>query len=382
LGIQQGAVEDLGMNPQFWSGKRVLVTGHTGFKGSWLSLWLQKLGAVVGGYSLPANDQSLFRMAAVQENMQSAEGDICSAPSLHRFFEDFRPEIVLHLAAQSLVRASYDFPLETFQVNVMGTIQVLEAVRRTPTCRVLVNVTSDKCYANKEWVWGYREDDALGGKDPYSSSKACAELVTRAYQSSFFEGTGATRAGVATVRAGNVIGGGDFAKDRIVPDVMAAFRAGRPLQVRNPAAIRPWQHVLEPLSGYLLLAERMWHDPANYQESWNFGPSADDVRTVKWIVERLAAHWGTPVAWRLDESPNRPEAGMLALDSSKARSRLGWSPRWTLDQALQAVCQWYKAYHQGQPIRPLVMQQIASYETAPRSGDVIQHQQPRQTTHD
>jgi CDP-glucose 4,6-dehydratase len=360
------------MNPQFWSGKRVLVTGHTGFKGSWLSLWLQKLGAVVGGYSLPPNDVSLFRLADVQENMESAQGDICSAPSLRSFFEGFRPEIVFHLAAQSLVRTSYEFPLETFQVNVMGTIQVMEAVRRTPTCRVLVNVTSDKCYANKEWVWGYREDDPLGGKDPYSSSKACAELVTRAYQASFFEEAAGGRAGVATVRAGNVIGGGDFAKDRIVPDVMAAFRAGRPLQVRNPAAIRPWQHVLEPLSGYLLLAERMWHDPANYQEGWNFGPSADDVRTVKWIVERLATHWGTPVAWQLDESQNRPEAGMLALDSSKARSRLGWGPRWTLDEALQAVCEWYKAYHQGQRLHPLVMQQITSYETAPRCGDGIQ----------
>jgi CDP-glucose 4,6-dehydratase len=352
------------MSAQFWANKRVLITGHTGFKGSWLALWLQKLGAIVAGYALPAAEESLFRLADVEEGMLSASGDIRNAAELRGFFGSFRPEIVFHLAAQSLVRTSYETPVETYEVNVMGTLQLLEAVRKTPSCRVTVVVTSDKCYLNRERIWGYREDDALGGRDPYSSSKACAELVTLAYQASFFAKD--ARVAVATVRAGNVIGGGDFARDRLVPDIMKSLRMGEPLQVRNPDAIRPWQHVLDPLSGYLLLAEKMWNgeSTAALAEAWNFGPAMDDARPVRWIVARLATYWGAPLPWVQDQAPHPHEAGLLTLDSTKARSRLGWRPRWTLEDALIAICEWHKACARGESMRQVVMQQIAAHEAA------------------
>lgn len=356
-------MEGLAVNAQFWRGKRVLLTGHTGFKGGWLALWLQKMGATVAGYALPAeSDESLFQLAAVGEHMESVQADIRNREPLQELFDRFNPEIVFHLAAQALVRKSYLEPVETYQVNVMGTVHVLEAVRKTQSCRVVVNITSDKCYENKEWTWGYRENDPMGGHDPYSNSKGCAELVTAAYRRSFFETQGAGRTAIASARAGNVIGGGDFSKDRIVPDFMAAIKKGKPLYIRNPDAVRPWQHVLEPLSGYLLLAEKLWDDPNRYADGWNFGPAPDDIRPVRWIVEKLNDYWDKPISWEIDKAPKPHEAHLLVLDSAKARMMLGWKPRWTLEQALQAVVKWHSAYKRGEPLRNVVMDQIASYE--------------------
>jgi CDP-glucose 4,6-dehydratase len=360
-------MEDLEVNKAFWRGKRVLVTGHTGFKGSWLSLWLQKLGAQVAGYALPPPaGESLFNLSAVGERMESAFADIRDREALRRAFERFCPEVVFHLAAQPLVRTSYAEPVETYQVNVMGTVHLLEAVRTSHSCRVVVNVTSDKCYDNREWVWGYREHDPMGGHDPYSSSKGCSELVTAAYRRSFFEHADATEhVGLASARAGNVIGGGDFAKDRIIPDFMAAIAKRKPLYVRNPDAIRPWQHVLEPLSGYLLLAAKLWDQPSEYAAGWNFGPRPDDIRPVRWIVERLSHYYGERLRWEIDSGPKPHEAHLLLLDSAKARLLLGWQPRWTLDAALKAVVDWHSAYENGEPMRDVVLRQIESYESAP-----------------
>jgi CDP-glucose 4,6-dehydratase len=294
--------------------------------------------------------------------MESVYADIRDLETLQSAIGKFRPDIVFHLAAQSLVRQSYVDPIDTYQINVMGTVHLLEAIRASRSCRVVINVTSDKCYENKERIWGYRESDAFGGHDPYSSSKGCAELVTAAYRSSFFKPVGIEPTGLATARAGNVIGGGDFAKDRLIPDLMSAVMKGRPLKVRNPGAIRPWQHVLEPLSGYLLLAEKLWDNPSQYAEGWNFGPAPEDTRPVRWIVETLNQYWGTEVPWELDAEPSPHEANLLILDSAKARMMLGWSPRWTLNQALSAVVRWYKAYEKGELVRDVMLQQIAAYE--------------------
>lgn len=366
------------MNAQFWRGKRVLITGHTGFKGSWLSLWLQKLGATVAGYALPADSpQSLFDLADVGERMESVYGDICNRESLQDLFETFRPDIVFHLAAQSLVRKSYLEPVETYQVNVIGTVHLFEAVRSNPSCRVVVNVTSDKCYENREWALGYRESDPMGGYDPYSSSKGCSELVTAAYRRSFFEKQDGDRVALASARAGNVIGGGDFSKDRIVPDFMTAIRTGRPLYIRNPDAVRPWQHVLEPLSGYLLLAEKLWEDPAEHAQGWNFGPAPDDIKPVRWIVERLSHYFPGRVSWQLDTAPKPHEAHLLMLDSTKARTLLGWKPRWTLVHALQAVAEWHTAHERGEPLREVVMQQLAAYEAQDITADLAEHMEVR-----
>jgi len=353
------------VNPQFWNGKRVLLTGHTGFKGSWLSLWLQKMGALVAGYALPPGaGASLFELASVAEQMEeSVYADIRSLIPLTELIRRFRPEIVFHLAAQSLVRMSYLQPMETYQVNVMGTVNVLEAIRRSDSCRVVVVITSDKCYENNEWVWGYRESDPLGGFDPYSSSKGCAELVTAAYRRSFFQTRNSRVVALASARAGNVIGGGDFSKDRLVPDMIAAILKGGRLRVRNPEAVRPWQHVLEPLCGYLLLAEKLWDNPEQYSQCWNFGPPLDDARSVRWLVEGLSHCWGKPACWEIDPEPTPHEAHLLVLDSTKARSRLGWKPRWTLESALQRVIDWYKSYESGARMHDVVMQQIGTYES-------------------
>jgi CDP-glucose 4,6-dehydratase len=363
VGIQARAMEGVGMNAQFWRGRRVLLTGHTGFKGSWLSLWLQKLGANVAGYALPAESaKSLFELAEVGKQMESVYADIRNLQHLRELCERFQPEVVFHFAAQSLVRRSYLEPIETYQVNVMGTVHLLEAVRSTESCRAVVNITSDKCYENREWTWGYRESDQIGGHDPYSSSKGCAELVTAAYRLSFFEAQDTKRVAVATARAGNVIGGGDFSKDRIVPDFMAAMKNGNPLYVRNPDAVRPWQHVLEPLSGYLLLAEKLWNEPAQYAQGWNFGPSPDDVRSVRWIVEKLNEYSGKRISWEVGPTSRLHEAHLLVLDSAKARMMLDWKPRWTLEQALKAVVRWHNALEAGESLRDVVIQQITSYE--------------------
>jgi CDP-glucose 4,6-dehydratase len=281
---------------------------------------------------------------------------------LQTVVDRFEPEIVFHMAAQPLVRLSYEEPVETFQINVMGTVHLLEAVRESRSCRVVVVVTSDKCYENKEWTWGYRESEPMGGFDPYSGSKGCAELVTAAYRRSYFQGGKGSSAAVATARAGNVIGGGDFAKDRLIPDLMAAIRQRAPLKIRYPNAIRPWQHVLEPLSGYLLLAEKLWNGGNAYTDGWNFGPSLDDTRPVRWIVEKLSELWGGGVSWEIASDPGPHEAHFLTLDSSKARMTLGWKPRWVLGQALEAVVAWNKAYERQESLRDVVLQKIASYE--------------------
>jgi CDP-glucose 4,6-dehydratase len=348
------------MNQAFWQGKRVLVTGHTGFKGSYLCLWLQDMGAHVVGYALaPPTEPSLFSAAQVADGMTSVLGDIRDLAHLQAVVAEHEPEIILHLAAQALVRPSYAAPVETFSTNVMGTVHVLEAARLSKSVNVVVNVTSDKCYANREWVWGYRENEAMGGHDPYSSSKGCAELVTAAYRASYWSQDGRVQLGSA--RAGNVIGGGDWAKDRLLPDLLAALSRGEPAVIRNPASVRPWQHVLEPLSGYLLLAERLWTDGAAFADGWNFGPSADDVQPVRWIADHVTALWGGGARWQTTGEAQLHEARLLTLDSAKARDALPWRPRWTLDQALRHTVQWQQAFLRGEPMRAVTLSQIYAY---------------------
>jgi CDP-glucose 4,6-dehydratase len=354
------------VNSIFWRGKRVLVTGHTGFKGSWLTLWLHEAGAIVAGYSLsPPSVESLFEIAGVADSVDSVFADIRDLQELQCQFDRFQPEIVFHLAAQALVRQSYVAPIETYQVNVMGTVNLLEAVRKSDSCRVVLVVTSDKCYENREWNWGYRECDPLGGHDPYSSSKGCAELVTSAYRKSFFSSCPQHPVAVASARAGNVIGGGDFAKDRLVPDLINAMRKRSVLKIRYPDAVRPWQHVLEPLSGYLLLAEKLWGAPGQYSDSWNFGPSSHDCRPVRWIIEKLNELSDEPVSWTVEPSDRSHEAGLLTLDSSKARTALGWQSRWSVETALQSAVDWYKAHYRHDSMRDAVMRDIENYEATP-----------------
>lgn len=367
MGFGQGAVEGVVMGKRFWEGKRVFVTGHTGFKGSWLSLWLQSLGADVTGYALePPTEPSLFKIANVSEGMCSHIGDVRDFDHLLRVVKKARPDIVLHMAAQPLVRRSYIDPVETYATNVMGTVHVLEAVRQSEGVRVVVNVTSDKCYENREWVWGYREGDPMGGYDPYSNSKGCAELVTSAYRYSFFNPASYENHGVAlaSVRAGNVIGGGDWADDRLIPDFMRAILAGHPVIIRSPHAIRPWQHVLDPLSGYLLLAERLWTGGSEFAEAWNFGPHDDDAKPVEWIVEHLIQLWGKDASWQLDGREHPHEARYLKLDTSKARMRLGWRPRWNLETGLGSIIEWYRAYLAEVDMRGAMLKQIAAYQVA------------------
>lgn len=353
------------MNPVFWNGKRVFMTGHTGFKGSWLSLWLQSLGAELTGYALmPPTNPSLFEEARVANGMHSIEGDIRDLSHLKQAMQDAKPEIVIHMAAQSLVRFSYQYPVETYATNVMGTVHMLEAVRAAASVRAVVNITTDKCYENHEWVWGYREIDPMGGYDPYSNSKGCAELISAAYRSSFFNPRDYLKHGVAlaTVRAGNVIGGGDWAQDRLIPDIVAAFEQGKPVHIRNPHSIRPWQHVLEPLRGYLMLAEKLVEDGPVYAEAWNFGPNDEDAKPVGWIVEQMAARWGNGAHWEVDAGEHPHEAGYLKLDISKARSRLHWSPILRLDDALSLIVDWAQQRKTGADARGLTQGQIKSYQ--------------------
>jgi CDP-glucose 4,6-dehydratase len=329
------------VNPVFWQGKRVLLTGHTGFKGSWLSLWLQSLGAVVRGVSLaPPTEPALFNVARVADDMDHQIADIRDYDKTRSLMSEFQPEIVIHMAAQPLVRLSYQQPIETYATNVMGTVHVLEAARHAGSVRAVVNITTDKCYENKEWVWGYREDEPMGGYDPYSNSKGCAELVSHAYRASFLETEGIA---MATARAGNVIGGGDWALDRLVPDILRALEQDKPVQIRNPHAIRPWQHVLEPLSGYLILAEDLYAHGQSYAEAWNFGPRDEDAQPVQWIVERLCETWGHGASWTQQPGEHPHEAGYLKLDISKARHRLHWAPRWSLQTALAHIGSWHQA---------------------------------------
>lgn len=365
MGLGTGPLENMVMDVNFWCGRRVFLTGHTGFKGGWLALWLQSLKAEVWGYALaPPSEPSLFDVAQVAKDMHSLHGDIRDLDALRTAMQAANPEVVIHLAAQALVRPSYLNPVETYASNVMGTVNVLEAVRDTPSVRVVINVTSDKCYDNKEWVWGYRENDPMGGYDPYSSSKGCAELVASAYRNSFFNPAhyAEHRVALASVRAGNVMGGGDWAKDRLIPDFMRSILAGQPVVIRSPLAVRPWQHVLEPLHGYLALAEKLyWEGPA-YVGGWNFGPQDSDARNVAWIVEFLTHVWGEGAAWCLDELPQPHEAHYLKLDISKARMHLGWEPCWHLEQALDAVVSWYRSWTLGENMRNFSLGQIKSYQ--------------------
>jgi CDP-glucose 4,6-dehydratase len=354
------------VNRAFWRGKRVLLTGHTGFKGSWLSLWLHDAGADVVGYALPpVGPVSLFDLAGVADAVTSIEGDVRDLPHLERVVAEHEPEIVIHMAAQALVRHSFEHPVETYATNVMGTVNVLEAARRGPRPRVVVCVTSDKCYANRESLTPYVEDDPMGGSDPYSSSKGCAELVVAAYRRTYFPPERNEEHGVAvsSTRAGNVIGGGDWAADRLVVDVAAAYLRGEVPAIRNPHAIRPWQFVLEPLLGYLLVAERSWDEPEAFSEGWNFGPAESDCRPVGWVVDRIAQAWGQSAAWAPDERPQRPEAQLLLLDAGKARSQLGWRPRLDLAQAIDWTVEWYQAYGRGDDMRALTLAQIARHES-------------------
>jgi CDP-glucose 4,6-dehydratase len=351
---------DMGVDPGFWRGRRVLLTGNTGFKGAWLTLWLLELGADVSGLALePPTEPSLHELAGLAQDVAQDKIDVRDAEAVAHAVSARRPEIVIHMAAQAFVRRSFRDPRETYEVNVMGTVNVIDAVRRAgDDTRVVVNVTSDKCYENREWEWGYREDEAMGGYDPYSSSKGCSELVTSAFRSSFFASPDGPR--LASARAGNVIGGGDWGEDRLIPDVMRGALAGAPIDIRRPDAVRPWQHVLNPLSGYLMLAAAMWEDAAQ-ATAFNFGPSEDDARPVQWIVDRLADRWPEPLDWRIDPGPHPHEATSLKLDSSRARARLGWRPTWTLGEGLDAIVEWYLALRNGGDLRDLTRAQIRAF---------------------
>ncbi|WP_042262209.1 CDP-glucose 4,6-dehydratase [Paraburkholderia heleia] len=352
------------MTPSFWQDKRVFLTGHTGFKGSWLTLWLQSMGAHVTGFALsPNTEPNLYTRARAADGIDSVIGDIRDAVSLRNAMERARPDIVIHMAAQPLVRESYLNPVDTYATNVMGTINVLEAIRSLSTVRAAVIVTTDKCYENHEWEWGYRENEPMGGYDPYSSSKACTELVTSAYRNSFFNPARHAEHGVAiaSARAGNVIGGGDWATDRLVPDIVRALRRGEAVKVRSPRAIRPWQHVLEPLAGYLRLAEALYASGPQFGEAWNFGPYDSDAQPVGFIVAELVRQWGGDASWVLDTDQHPHEAAYLKLDCSKARARLDWKPRWNLALALENIVSWYKAEARDEDMRAFTLNQIDRY---------------------
>lgn len=354
-----------------WNGRRVFLTGHTGFKGGWLALWLAQLGATVRGFALdPSTTPNLLTIARIPSLVEDGRGDIRDAASLDKAMHDFRPEVVFHMAAQPLVRLSYTDPIGTYETNVIGTARVLDAVRRCPSVRAVISVTTDKCYENKEWLWGYRETDPLGGYDPYSSSKACAELVSAAYRQSYFHPDrlnqpGGHTTGIATARAGNVIGGGDWSLDRLIPDLIDGFTKGYPVRIRRPQAIRPWQHVLEPLHGYIRLAEHLLTpgpDAAKYATAYNFGPADDDARPVQWIVERMTEFWGNGASWVLDPDPGVHEAGYLKLDASRARDHLQWAPRLHLKTALEWLVRWYHAAAGGSAdMQALTLEQVSTY---------------------
>ncbi len=354
------------MKPTFWRGKRVFLTGHSGFKGSWLSLWLQQLGAELTGYALqPPTQPNLFDKGNVARGMRSIMGDIRNGAQLLAAVREAAPDVVIHMAAQPLVRRSYVDPVETYSTNVMGTVHLLEAVRQCTSVRAVVNVTTDKCYENREWLWPYRENEAMGGYDPYSSSKGCAELVTAAYRNSYFNAKSHEQhqLALASARTGNVIGGGDWAEDRLLPDILGAFSSGKPVMIRNPHAVRPWQHVLEPLRGYLTLAERLFTDGASYAEAFNFGPREEDAQSVEWVVRQLAAKWGDSAVWCVDTGHHPHEASLLQLDVSKAAHRLAWRQALNLDAGLQLTVDWARAALQGQDMQAFTLAQINDYQT-------------------
>jgi len=352
------------VDASFWQGKHVFLTGHTGFKGGWLSVWLSSMGAKVTGYALaPNTNPSFFEVVGVASLLQQNHiADIRDLSALKSAMEQANPDVLIHMAAQPLVRYSYENPVETFATNVMGTVNVLESARAINSIKAIVIVTTDKCYENQEWVWGYRESEPLGGADPYSSSKACAELVTNAYRRSFFSGNGTTSsAAVASARAGNVIGGGDWSQDRLIPDALAAFEAGKPLVLRNPLATRPWQHVLEPLSGYLVLAQALFKNGRNFTSAWNFGPDDEGNQTVEQVIDRLSSQWGNTVSWQQDPAAQPHEAHLLKLDCSKAHQQLCWVPRWKLVEATEKIVQWHKALQAGKDMKAITLEQIKQY---------------------
>ncbi|HWF67787.1 MAG TPA: CDP-glucose 4,6-dehydratase [Acidobacteriaceae bacterium] len=376
MGQKLRSMEDL-VNA-FWQGRKVFLTGHTGFKGGWLSLWLQQLGAEVSGYAFaPHTTPNLFGAARVAEGMTSTIADLNNLQHLKDAMASHRTEIVLHLAAQSLVRVSYQDPIGTYETNVLGTARMLEAVRSCDSVRAVVVVTTDKCYENHEWVWPYREIDALGGHDPYSNSKACAELVTSAYRNSFFpvDRYAEHNVAIASARAGNVIGGGDWSSDRLIADIIRAFTAGETLRIRNPKATRPWQHVLEPLRGYLSLAENLYRHGAKFSGAWNFGPQYDDGRPVEWIVEHLASRWrpsgNSPPRWEIDRASHPHEAQMLKLDWTKASLNLGWNPVLSLPKALDMTLDWYQSVQAGEDARQKCLNQIEAYTVQSRAAGTI-----------
>jgi len=365
-------------NRKYWKGRRVFLTGHTGFKGSWLSLWLNSLGAKVTGYALaPPTEPNLFEQARVEHAIHSICADIRDLNNLKAAITQCRPDVIIHMAAQTIVRRGYDDPVETYSSNVMGTVNLFEALRQSGTPCVVVNVTSDKCYENREWVWGYRENDPFGGHDPYSNSKACAELVTSAFRSSYFSPDTFDHHGVAiaSARAGNVIGGGDWTANQLIPDLIRSFLAGQPCLIRNPLATRPWQFVLEPLRGYLLLAEQLSSQPMRFATGWNFGPSDDDARPVSWIADELVRLWGKPANWVRDTAHHPHEAYLLKLDASKAHADLQWYPALSLKSALDWIVTWYRACERREDLGKLCEAQIVAYEslvhqrTSERSAD-------------
>jgi len=342
----------------FWHGKRVFLTGHTGFKGGWLSLWLSFLGSVVKGYALnPPTLPSLFNEAEVGKVIDSQIGDVRDKEELYESMVEFNPDILIHMAAQPLVRRSYDAPIETYEVNVIGTANVLEAARNCSNLKAIVNVTTDKCYENDGRYQGYKEEDPMGGYDPYSSSKGCAELVTSAYRRSFLQDKGV---GLASVRAGNVIGGGDWADDRLIPDILRCFEKNEPVVIRNPEATRPWQHVLEPLSGYLVLAQKLYSSNKDYAEGWNFGPNDNNVKPVEWILDKMISKWPN-ASWMLDQKPNSHEACYLKLDISKAKSKLNWKPVWELSHTLERIVSWHKAWLDKEDMQAVCLAEIEEY---------------------
>ena len=363
------------MSNFFWKDKRVFLTGHTGFKGSWLSLWLKSLGADLTGYALSATtNPSLFELASIYNNMNSVIGDIRDLNALKSAITSANPEIVIHMAAQPLVRYSYENPVETYSTNVMGTVNLLECVRTATNVRAVINITTDKCYENSEWIWGYRENDPMGGYDPYSNSKACSELVTASYRSSFFNRDLYQNHGVglATARAGNVIGGGDWSKDRLIPDIIRAFDSKSSAKIRNPNAIRPWQHVLEPLKGYLMLAELLYEFGPSYSEAWNFGPKFEDAMTVSSIADKLCLLWGEGAKYTIcEDDESLHEANYLKLDISKARSRINWHPQWTIGESLEAVVDFHKRMSSGDDASIIMIDQINTFNLNAKESLII-----------
>jgi len=362
VGRREGTLEDM---VKTWQGRRVFLTGHTGFKGSWLALWLSRLGAQIRGYALdPSTEPNIFSLASVGRVVEDIRSDIRDYAKLEASITEFRPEVVFHLAAQPLVRRSYADPVGTYATNVMGTVHLMEAIRKTPSVRAVVCVTTDKCYQNQEWIWPYRETDPLGGYDPYASSKACAEIVSAAYRSSFFpiERLHEHHVALATARAGNVIGGGDWSEDRLIPDLVRGFRSGQPVLIRRPNAIRPWQHVLEPLYGYMMLAQKLLAEPAKFATAYNFGPGDEDIWPVERIAHKVAGLWGSGASWSQDSIPSVHEDHVLRLDASKARVELGWQPRLKVEAALEWTMAWYRAWNQGDNMAELTEKQITEYE--------------------